>query len=83
MADEEHEPRSSSSMQTPRLISGTQPRPSYSVAELGTPSGEVVFNFGRRGLEDQANLPLGGSHPGCQLPKKTLKDLVSLLGVAE
>lgn len=51
----------------PRPISGTQPRLSYSLAEVATPSGEVVFSFGRQtqgGIaEDQDVLPFGGKSP--------------------
>ena len=54
-------------LQTPRPFSGTQLRQSYSATELGTPSGEIVFNFRRqdhgRDQEDQADLPLGGNSP--------------------
>lgn len=70
MADQEPQeakPQSSTSVQTPRPVSGTQPRLSYSLAELGTPSGEVVFNFGRQTqgdiVEGQEVLPLGGKSP--------------------
>ena len=71
--------------QTPRPFSGTQPRQSYSATELGTPSGEVVFNFRRpiqrtetREQQDQADLPLGGNSPMSPFtrdhpePKKTV-----------
>lgn len=58
---------SSGTSRTPRPFSGTQLRPSYSAVELGTPSGEVIFNFRRqdhgRAHEDQANLTLGGESP--------------------
>ena len=51
--------------QTARPFLGTQLRQSCSATELGTPSGEVVFNFRRQGhrREDQADLPLGGNSP--------------------
>ena len=62
------DPQTSSSSQTPRSGLGTQPRQCYSARELGTPSGEVIFNFSRRNEgqneEDQANLPLGGKSSG-------------------
>ena len=67
---------------TPRPILGTQLRPSYSAAELGTPSGEVEFNFGRqdhgRVKEDQVDLLLGRNSPKLPFtgdhsePKKTV-----------
>lgn len=67
MSNQEPEPQSSNAIQTPRPRSGTQPRQSYSLAELGTPSGEVVFNFGRRNhgdvAEAQVDLPLGRNSP--------------------
>ena len=57
----------SGASRTPRPFSGTQLRSSYSATELGTPSGEVVFNFRRqdqrRTQEDQAELTLGGESP--------------------
>ena len=47
--------------QTARPFLGTKLRQSCSATKLGTPSGEVVFNFRRQGhrREDQADLPLG------------------------
>ena len=67
---------------TPIPILGTQLRPSYSIAELGRPSGEVEFNFGRqdhgRVKEDQVDLLLGRNSPKLPFtgdhsaPKKTV-----------
>ena len=67
---------------TPRPILGTQLRLSYSAAELGTPSGEVEFDFGcedhGRVKEDQVDLLLGRNSPKLPFtgdhsePKKTV-----------
>ena len=50
--------------QTARPFLGTQLCQSCSATELGTPSGEVVFNFRKPGhRRDQADLPHGGNSP--------------------
>ena len=68
ISGEQHDSGSSSGApRTPRPFLGTQLRSSYSATELGTPSGEIVFNFRRqdhgRTQEDQADLTLGGESP--------------------
>lgn len=64
---------SSQALRTPRPFSGTQLRPSYSETELGTPSGEVVFNYRRQDHgreEDQVYLPPGRKSPRMSLSEE-------------